>query len=377
VRIGIEGKALTRRIGGIGRCAINLVQSLLAIAATEHSEIEFVIFSSPQTDIEILAGLNATVCPRFRRVKSSLLRSSLLLTAGIALEEIDLFHGLDQSGIPFFFKNGKCVITIHDILPLVLPSAFSLRHRLVSRYAISRVCRQADMVLVPSAAVKEDIRRYLHVDECRVVVIPWGCEERFRPTSDPTQYEVVKKRYGLPEHYILFLGTLEPRKDIVTLLQAFARLRAEQLVSGVKLVIAGGHGWEYQKVLTACASLRLHDEVRFTGFVEEEDLPDVYRGARLFVYPSLCEGFGLPILEAMACGVPVITSNVSSMPEVAGQAAILIEPREPEALAAAMSLILSDEQLQDNMRYKGLEQAKRFSWETVARETLRVYGALL
>jgi glycosyltransferase involved in cell wall biosynthesis len=377
VRIGIEGKVLTRQIGGIGRCAINLLESMLAVASTEYPDLEFVIFSAPQTDVKILGRLTATVCARFRRVKSSLLRSSFLLPVGIALEGIDLFHGLDQSGIPWFFKHGKCVVTIHDVLPLVLPAAFPLRHRLVSRYAMTRVCRQADMVLVPSIAVQEDVGRYLHIDESRVIVIPWGCEERFQPTGDPARYAVVQRRYRLPERYALFLGTLEPRKDIVTLLHAFSILQAEQCAADVKLVIAGGHGWGYDEVLTTCTSLGLHDEVQFTGFVKEEDLPEVYRGAQLFVYPSLCEGFGLPILEAMASGVPVITSNASAMPEVAGQAAILVEPKHPEALASAMAEVLSDEQLAHHLRCKGLQRAGQFSWEAVARQTLGVYAALL
>jgi glycosyltransferase involved in cell wall biosynthesis len=377
VRIGIEGKVLTRRIGGIGRCAIELLRSLLAIAATERPDLEFVIFAAPQTDRRLAAQLNAAVCARFQRVKSSLLRSSLLLPVGIALERIDLFHGLDQSGLPLFGRGAKYIVSLHDILPLVLPAAFPLRQRLVSRLAIPRVCRQADLVLVPSAAVKEEIQRHLRIEEGRVLVIPWGCEERFQPAGDPARRKAVQARYRLPERYILFLGTLEPRKDLLTLVRAFALLRAEQPGTEVGLVIAGGHGWGFREVLGACAALGVHDRVQFTGFVEEEDLPEVYRGAQLFVYPSLGEGFGLPIVEAMACGVPVITSTSPAMPEVAGDAAILVEPRQPEALAAAMAAVLADEGLAHRLRCKGVQRARRFSWEAVARQTLRVYDALL
>jgi glycosyltransferase involved in cell wall biosynthesis len=377
VRIGIEGKVLTRRIGGVGRCAINWLRALVALAATARPDLDFVVFTGPQTDLTLVRGLNATICHRLRHLKSSLLRASFGLPAGVVMEGIDLFHGLDESGIPFFLKRGRYVATVHDVLPLEFPSAFPLRHRLVSRLALSRVARQADRVIVPSVASKTAVLRHLQVDERQVVVIPLGCEERFHPAVDAVRMALVRQRYRLPERYILFLGTLEPRKDAVTLLRAFALWRNKPPAEEVKLVIAGGRGWGYPDVLRTCKSLRLDEAVLFTGFIDEEDLPDLYRGAELFVYPSLSEGFGLPILEAMACGVPVITSNVSSMPEVAGQAAVLIEPREPEALAAAIASVLSDEALRGWLREQGLGRAKAFSWPDVARRTLDLYADLL
>jgi glycosyltransferase involved in cell wall biosynthesis len=376
MRIGIEGKVLTRKIGGIGRCAINLLDALVAIASTERPDIEFVIFTAPQTDPDVLRGSSIRICHRFRRIKSSLLRSSLLLLAGMVSEHIDVFHGLDESGIPFFCKAGKYVITIHDLSPLVLPWAFPRKRRLVSTAALRRARKQADIILVPSEASKADVMRYLHVEAGRVRVIPWGCEVRFKPSGEPAAAAEVKERYGLPERYILFLGTLEPRKDVLTLLQAFAILRAEQSDAELRLVIAGGKGWGYREFFPTREALRLGDHVIFTGFVDEEDLPDLYRGALLFIYPSLYEGFGLPILEAMACGTPVITSTTSSMPEVAGDAAVLVEPKNPESLAAAMASVLRDETRMAELRQRGLERAKGFSWEAVARRTLDVYTTL-
>lgn len=376
MRIGIEGKVLTRQIGGIGRCAINLLNSLVSVAAREWPELEFVIFTGPQTDLTLLKELNVAASHRLRRVGSSLLRSSVGLPVGVLLERLDIFHGLDESGIPLFCKRRKYVVTIHDVIPLMFPWAFPWKHRLVSRFALSRVGRQADVVIVPSSASKEALLRYLSVDEGKVVVIPWGCEDQFRPKGNGASLDLVKQRYRLPGRYILFLGTLEPRKDVVTLLQAYAQICDRPLAANVKLVIAGGPGWGDEDVRAACASLQLTDHVIFTGFVEEDHLPDLYRGAALFVYPSLYEGFGLPILEAMACGVPVITSNVSSMPEVAGQAAILVEPRQPQALADAMASVLGDDQRRDTLRHLGLERARQFSWERVARQVLAVYRSL-
>jgi glycosyltransferase involved in cell wall biosynthesis len=376
MRIGIEGKVLTRQIGGIGRYAINLLNALVAIGSTERPDLEFVIFTAPQMDPDVLSASSTRACHRFRRFKSSFLRSSLLLPAGIVSEHIDVFHGLDESGIPFFLKTGKYVITIHDLIPLVLPWAFPRKRRLVSTAALRRARKQADIILVPSEASKADVIRYLQVEAGRVRVIPWGCEARFTPSGAPTHAAEVKKRYGLPDRYILFLGTLEPRKDVLTLLQAFAILRAEQFDAELRLVIAGGKGWGYGEFFTTREALKLGDRAIFTGFVDEEDLPDLYRGALLFIYPSLYEGFGLPILEAMACGTPVITSTTSSMPEVAGDAAIYVEPRKPERLAAAMASVLGDAKGMAELRRRGLERAKSFTWEAVARTTLDVYTTL-
>jgi len=350
---------------------------MASLASQEWADLEFVIFAAPQTNRTLLQDLNVKVCRGLQHVRSSMLRSCFGLPVAARVERIDIFHGFDESGLPFFFKRGKFVATIHDVMPLMFPWAFPFKHRLVSRFALSRVCRQADVVIVPSSATKAELLRYLSVDECKVVVTPWGCEARFQSAGEPTSLALVRRRYRLPERYLLFLGTLEPRKNVLTLLQAYAQLCAQQAALDVKLVIAGGHGWGYKDVKATCEALRLTDRVVFTGFVDEDDLPDLYRGATLFVYPSLYEGFGLPIVEAMACGVPVITSNVASIPEVAGQAAILVEPKQPEALAAAMASVLGDTQLQDTLRQRGLERASQFSWERVARQLLAVYRSLV
>ena len=376
MRIGIEGKVLTSKIGGIGRYAINLVKALLSISAKQHPDMEFVIFTAPQTDKGVLDGFRAGFCDRFHRVKSSLLRSGLLLPAGMVLEGIDIFHGFDQAGIPLFFKKGKYVITIHDVIALTLPKAFSLKYRLVLKAALSSVRRQADVVIVPSEAVREEVVRHLKVNRERIVTIPYGCEERFRPAGDSERFEAVKRKYGLPDRYVLFLGTLEPRKNVAMLLKAFSLLRAEKRDLDFKLVVAGERGWRSEVIFKMAEVLGLHDHVIFTGFVDEEDLPDLYRGALLFIYPSLCEGFGLPILEAMGCSVPVVASATSAMPEVAGDAAVLVDPHDPEALASAMVQILADAGLREDLRRRGRARARLFSWDVTARKTLEVYQAL-
>jgi glycosyltransferase involved in cell wall biosynthesis len=376
MRVGVEGRVLTPRIGGIGRYAIKLVEALLALRTQECPDLELVIFTAPQTDPVIVNGMRASVCERFRRFKSTLLRSSVLLPAGVVLHHIDLFHGLDQSGIPFFFKTSKSVVTIHDVIPLVLPEAFPPRHRWVLATAFARVPRQADRVIVPSDAAAEDVVRYLKMERERIVVIPLGCEPRFHPIVNPARAVAVRQRYALPERYALFVGTLEPRKNIVTLLQAFSRLLAERPQEDLKLVVAGGKGWGDERFFATMDRLANREQVIFTGYLADDDLPDVYRGAQMFVYPSLYEGFGLPILEAMASGIPVITSNRASLPEVAGDAALLVDPTRPDDLAAAMSAVVSNGALREELQRKGIARAKDFTWEDVARRTLAVYRSL-
>lgn len=186
----------------------------------------------------------------------------------------------------------------------------------------------------------------------------------------------MQRRYRLPSQYLLFVGTLEPRKNLTTLLQAYALLRAEGCGKHLKLVVAGRRGWLYADIFDTVRTLALDEEIIFTGFVDDEDLPDLYRGARLLVFPSLYEGFGLPILEAMASGVPVITSNLASMPEVAGDAAVLVDAHDPKAIAESIAQVLAEDQLREALIQKGLARARCFTWESVAQKTLELYAAL-
>ena len=376
MRIGLEGRVLTPHIGGIGRYAMQLLETLLSRAAQLWPDLEFVIFTAPQTDRALLGKARALPCERFRRIKSTLLRSSVLLPAGVWCEQIDVFHGLDQAGIPWFFNAGKSVVTIHDVIPLVLPWAFPRRHRWVLTTALARIRKQAERVIVPSVAAAEDVVHFLAVERERISVIPMGCEARFQPVGELTRTAAIRRRYDLPPRYILFVGTLEPRKNVTILLQAFAQVMAETPQDDLGLVIAGGRGWGSEDYLATVDALKLRDRVRFTGFVEDDHLPDLYRGALLLVYPSLYEGFGLPVLEAMACGTPVITSNRTSLPEVAGDAALLVDPTRPEALAAAMASILSDSDLRQVLRAKGLARAQAFTWDAVAQQTIAIYRAV-
>ena len=220
--------------------------------------------------------------------------------------------------------------------------------------------------------------QHLGVHEDRVAVTLHGCEARFQPVADEASLRTVMAKYDLPPHYVLALGNLEPRKNLTTLLQAFARLRQSAEVDPeIQLVLAGARGWLDKPIYRTVRSLGLENVVCFPGFIEDDDLPAVYHGAAVFVFPSLYEGFGLPVIEAMACGVPVISSNTSSMPEVAGGAAMLVDPLDADQMAAAIVRVLGDEGLRDGLRQQGIARARQFSWEAAARQTLDLYASLL
>jgi glycosyltransferase involved in cell wall biosynthesis len=207
-----------------------------------------------------------------------------------------------------------------------------------------------------------------------VMVIPEAANARYRQL-DPDAVAPALGRYGVEPPYILYVGSLEKRKNLPRLLQAYARLRQD--LPGWKLVIVGARKWKSAPIFDTLSRLGLEPYVHFTGFVEEDDLPALYNGADLFCFPSLYEGFGLPVLEAMACGTPVVTSSTSSLPEVAGEAALLVDPYDVEAIAAAMRRVLSDPELAQDLRARGLARAAQFTWERTARETIAVYERVL
>ena len=377
MRIGLDGKLLTLRAGGIGRYAINLTRAMLAEAAARHPDLEFIIFTGPQTSRGAMEEFRGSCDERFLNAKSSVLRSLALIPAALRRMRVDIFHGMDHVGIPFVGSTGKCVVTVHDVIPLILPRTFTPRHRAIVRMALAHVRRKADLIIVPSHTVERDVVERLGVREDRVAVVSHGCEPRFQPARDGTAHRDVAARYGLPPRYVLAVGTLEPRKNLTTLLRAFARLRDTAAGNSPPgLVLAGARGWLDDPIYQTVRSLRLEDDVCFPGFIDDDDLPAVYRGAELVVFPSLYEGFGLPLLEAMACGVPVVTSNTSAMPEVAGGAALLVDPLDVDEMAVTIARVLRDEPLRERLRREGIARARQFTWETAARRTLDAYASL-
>jgi glycosyltransferase involved in cell wall biosynthesis len=284
---------------------------------------------------------------------------------------VDLFHATEHL-LPRF-SSVRTVFTLHDLIFLFHPETHKPLNRWFLTLMMPRFLRAADAVIAVSECTKRDAVRFYGIPEEKITVIYEGVNPRFRPAS-PETIAAVRARYGLPEHFILYVGTIEPRKNLTALLEAFHHLLATH---DLRLVIVGKKGWLYEGFFRRLRELGLEDRVIFTGYVPDEDLPAIYSAADLFVFPSLYEGFGLPVLEAMACGTPVICSNTSSLPEVAGDAALLVDPTDVRALAGAMERALTDEHLRSELMAKGLERARWFTWEKAAAKTLEVYRGVL
>jgi len=291
------------------------------------------------------------------------------LPRDLSHRKIDVFHG--PAFVSPWVKVCPQVTTIFDMTWFLFPEKHTFVKRHYFKTMIPRSVRQSDVIIAISESVKKDIVRILDVPPEKVEVTYLGKEESFKPVRSAERLGRVRAKYGLTGKAVLFVGVVEPRKNLVRLIQAFTRLKA--LHGDYRLVIAGGFGWDYKEVLKAARESGIRERVLFTGFIPDEDLPELYNAAEVFVYPSLYEGFGLPVLEAMACGIPVITSNVSSMPEVAGDAGILVDPRSTADLAQALDRVLADSTLRKQMREKGLERSRLFSWEKTARQTLEIY----
>ncbi|MGQ9491521.1 MAG: glycosyltransferase family 4 protein [Anaerolineae bacterium] len=273
--------------------------------------------------------------------------------------------------IPLIHPRGS-VVTVHDLGYLHYPELHRTWDRRYLDWSTRWSARQVAAVLVDSAATGRDLTQAYGIAPDKIRVVYLGRDERLARVDDPGQVAAVRAHYGLGQRYLLYVGTLQPRKNLRRVIEAFARLAGRPELTDVQLVLAGKKGWLYDALFEQVGRLGLGRRILFTGYVPDEHLAALLSGAIAFVYPSLYEGFGIPVLEAGACGVPVITSNTSSLPEVAGDAAILVDPHDVDAIAEAMYRVLTDEALRAELARRGLENVKRFSWEKCARETLAV-----
>jgi glycosyltransferase involved in cell wall biosynthesis len=363
---------LDRPLAGIGRYTLQLGKALLTL----QDRLEIVLLTAGGAGA--LAGQNGT---RYVPLSGCRLLPGLMTLGNVLIPrlakklELDLFH--DPSGVtPLLFGAGRArtVITVHDVFAWSCPGTSNLLDTVIYRHWLPRVLPGVDAVITDSQASKTDISKYLGVPSSKVNVIHLGVDGCFHPVAGELA-ATVGRSHGLPDRYVLYLGSVEKRKNLSTLLRAYAHLR--RLVQVPKLVIVGAKRHRSAGIEEILQELALVEHVLFPGYVPDEDLPALYSGADLFVFPSLYEGFGLPPLEAMACGTPVVTSNVSSLPEVVGDAAITVTPYDVEALAEAMRRVLTDADLRAELREKGLARAKQFTWERCAQETLAVYEQVL
>lgn len=282
----------------------------------------------------------------------------------------DVYHFPDFTLPPV--RAARTVLTIHDLSFLLVPECAETGLRTHLERVVPPSARQASLVTADSENTRNDIATLLDVPPERISVVYPGVDARFQPTADAQSLERIRAKYGVDFPFILYVGTIEPRKNLGRLLRAYVQLRQERRIPH-RLVIAGGLGWLYGAVLREIEDLASQHEVVFLGRIPDEDLPYLYGLADLFVFPSLYEGFGIPVLEAMASGVPVVCSNTSSLPEVVGDAGVMVPPDDVAALARAIGDLLEDPTRRALLRQRGIERAHRFSWEASARQLLEVY----
>lgn len=294
------------------------------------------------------------------------------------LRQCDVFHS-PYLPIPQQVKDSPAIrrfLTVYDLIPLLHPEYFSFKQ---DHHMIKNVIDSIDSetwVLSISQATKDDLCSYRKdIDPARVVVTPLAASEMFYPNHDPEEQQRVRRKYNIPNgHYILSLSTLEPRKNIDHTIRCFAKLIQQEHIPDLSLVLVGTKGWNYDKIFDEVLSTpELKDHVIVTGYADDMDLSAIYSGALAFVYPSFYEGFGLPPLEAMQCGVPVITSNTSSLPEVIGDAGIMVSPTDADGLCHAMLTICRDDSLRQSLSAKALQRAGQFSWDSCLAKTIGAY----
>jgi glycosyltransferase involved in cell wall biosynthesis len=365
VRIGIDARKL--HDFGIGTYIRNLLRQLARL----DSQTEFVILCRPE-DRDALAAVGENFRPVPETSGNYSIAEQFKIPWALKREGVTLFHAPHYVLPPLV--QCRSVVTIHDVIHLMFPQY--LPNRVAFSYAkwsITQAAQRATRVMTVSESSKRDILRFVDTEPDKIDVIYNAYDERF--AMEPREEDVVRvrERYQLTDEFVLYAGNVKPHKNLERLIDAFALVRQRGL-DHLKLVLIGDEISKYTALRRAVHQHQLHKYVRFLGYLPEDTLAVMYRLAGVFVFPSLYEGFGLPPLEAMASGTPVVTSNVSSLPEVAGDAAVLVDPYDPQAIAEGIYRVLTDEKLRRDMVHKGIARAGQFSWEQSVRRIRQIYG---
>jgi glycosyltransferase involved in cell wall biosynthesis len=370
MQVGLLVYGLDRPLAGIGRYALELVRSLRRL--------------NPRPDITLLCAGKADILVSGNGFKHVSLPGSRLLPALMTwgqvavwrrARELDLDIIHDPTGVsPFGIaqRSTATISTIHDVFAWSLPGYSSLLDTIIYRYWLTSSQAKTDAIITVSSQSRADIEKHLNADPDKIHTIPYGVNSNFHPMEAHEYNQVVEEKFQIRRPYLLYVGALTKRKNLERVLQAFAVAREK--CPDLLLVLTGPSSWKQSPIESTINTFDLAKDVYLTGALTDKDLPALYNGALLFIFPSLYEGFGLPVLEAMACGTPVITSNVSSLPEVVGDAAVMVDPYDVEAMAQAICSVAGDQSLRLDLRRLGLARASQFTWECTAKKTVQVYN---
>ena len=367
MRIAIDAHAVGAKLGGNESYAVNLIEALAQI----DSANEYTIYITTNEARERFHGRWPNFKVRATLPHTPLIRIPLTLSAELRKNPVDVLH-VQFTAPPFC--PCPVVVSIHDLSFEHLPQTFKRRSRTQLRLTVRRSARRAARIISLSEHTRRDIIETYGIDAERIRAIPLAAPSHFGPVHDNRELQRVRHTYGIDGDYILSVGSIQPRKNLARLVRAYASLRGKNSAYTLpKLVLVGKCAWLYDETLRALDETGVRDAVVLTGYVPQADLPALYSGALCFVYPSYFEGFGLPPLEAMKCGAPVIVGNKTSLPEVVGDAALTVDPFDVEAIASAMKRLINDLDLRRDLSVKGKTRAKSFDWRETARKTLAIY----
>ncbi|MGB8643702.1 MAG: glycosyltransferase family 1 protein [Anaerolineae bacterium] len=376
MRVTVDISPAVHHHAGLGRYAGELLTAMLSVEPVNEY---CAFYYDPRGDAHPEPPLDQ-IPARTIHLPAKPWRMSVLLAsfAHVSLDRWlppgDVFHATDHLLPPLLAS--RAVFTIHDLIFRFFPEYHLPLNRWYLTLMLPRFMQRANAIIAVSENTRRDVTRLMNIPAEKIAVIYEGVNPAFRPCRDPAQLAAVRTKYQLPDRFILYLGTIEPRKNLITLLDAYQALLAH--ADGIPdLVIAGRKGWLYQPVFERARALGLESRLRFTDWVDGADAPMLLSAAEVFVFPSFYEGFGLPPLEAMACGAPVLCSNASSLPEVVGEGGLLIDPHDTSAWAATLSRVLQDSELRARLSARGIAQAAQFTWERAARETLNLYHRIV
>ncbi len=366
---------------GVSVYTQKLVEKLIKI----DSENKYLLFAASLRQKKFFSSYYATLCCNDPKVKLKLFPFPPMLLDFLwnrvhflpienLIGRVDVFHSSDWTQPPV---KGFKVSTVHDLSFIHYPHSFPKKIINVHKRRLSWVKKEVDIVIADSKATKKDLVKLLGFEEGKIRVVYLGINKT-QKSKIKTQdmIKILKRKFKISDKYLLYIGTLEPRKNLVRLIEAFYSALKQYNNPKINLVISGKKGWMYTEIFNKVKQLGLEQKAIFTDYISEDEKTVLLQNAKCFVYPSLYEGFGLPVLEAMAAGCPVITSNISSLPEVAGQAALLVDPTNVAEIGKAIKLILSNNSFANKLREKGLMQARNFSWEKTAKNTLEIYKEL-
>jgi len=367
VRIAIDAHSVGANLGGNETYATNLIEALAEI----DTQNLYTLYVTKQSAVDRFTNRWPNFQVRLTLPHTPLVRIPLTLSRELRRNPVDLLH-VQYTAPPF----ARCPVisTIHDLAFEHLPETFNRRSWMQLRMTVRRTARMAAHVLTLSESSKQDLIQTYGIPGARITVTPAAAANALRPVSDDTELAAVRRQYGIQPNYILSLSSIQPRKNLPRLIEAYGLLRRTRPESRFpQLVIAGKRGWLESETLRAAQTSQWARDIVFTGYVPDEQLAALYSGALCFVYPSYFEGFGLPVLEAMQCGAPVIAGDRTSLPEIVSDAGLLVDPHDVQALATAIAELVDHEDRRSEFSSRGLHRAKQFTWKKTAEATLEVY----